>query len=413
MIKIFKKIRITLCIAFALFAGIFASLCAYSCAKLPDTLYVSEGDSINIDALGPMCRFFDVDAKASDIGELGADGRMRSGGNAVTVSFLGIDIKDIGVSVIRPDCVVPCGNTVGIRIYAGGLVVLRITSFVSEEGIQARPWAGTGIKKGDIIRKANGEQVDSITSLGKIVNNCDGAVTLELERQGEILNASLTPHREQLSGNYKLGLIVRDSMAGIGTMTYYNPSDGTFGALGHPIEDSDTGDVFPLDHGSLERAEVINVVKGRRGMPGEIHGVFAGSEPIGSITTNCSIGVYGKAEVCPVDISGAIPVASRSEIAPGAATLQCTVGDKGVQQYDIEIEKLLSSGSESAKSMVVHITDSRLISATGGIVQGMSGSPLIQNGKLIGAVTHVFVNDPTRGYGIFIENMLAEAEKIK
>ena len=413
VIKIFKKIRRCLCIAFALCTGIFALLCSYSCSQLPDRIYISEGDSINIDSMGPMCRFFKVDSPTSGSGELEPDGRVRAGNDSVTVSFLGLDIKNIDVSYSEPGYVIPCGNTVGIRIYAGGLVVLRITSFVSEDGLQVRPWAGTGIRKGDIIRKADGETVESISALSEKVNTCDGDIELEIERGQEKIFAILRPEKDRISGNSKLGLIVRDSMAGIGTLTYYKPDDGTFGALGHPIEDNDAGIIFPLSRGSLESAEVLNVVKGRKGMPGEIHGMFSGKEPIGNILANSSIGVYGTGDNIFVSDATPIPAAHRSAVTPGPATMMCTVDGEGVKSFDIEIEKILRQGTDSTKSMVVHITDPALLSVTGGIIQGMSGSPIIQNGKLVGAVTHVFVNDPTRGYGIFIENMLAEAEKIK
>lgn len=413
VIKIFRKIRITLCIAFALCFVIFTAIFSYSCSQLPDRIYISEGDFVNIDSMGPMCRFFRVHRQVSGNGELEPDGRMRSGSDSVTVSFLGIDIKDIGVSITEPGYVIPCGDTVGIRIYAGGLVVLRITSFVSEDGLQVRPWAGTGIKKGDIIRKADGETVESISALSEKVERCDGDIELEIERGEDRIFAILHPEKDKISGRNKLGLIVRDSMAGIGTLTYYNPEDSTFGALGHPIEDNDAGIIFPLSRGTLEAAKVLNVVKGRKGIPGEIHGMFAGKEPIGNILTNSSIGVYGTADKLPDGTVTSIPVARRSAVTPGAATLMCTIDEEGVKSFDIEIEKILHKGTDSTKSMVIHITDSALLSATGGIIQGMSGSPIVQNGKLVGAVTHVFVNDPTRGYGIFIENMLAETEKIK
>ena len=377
-------------------------------------MYVTEGDELNFDSYGPMSRFFTVDAAAGGSGELTRSGAVHSSGSTVTVSFLGLDVKNVNVNVIASDYIVPCGNTVGIKIYAGGLMVLRIASFEAADGSQARPWAGTGIKKGDIIRKANGQAVDSINQFAKIVDSLKGdSINLEIQRGSAVIAATLAPQLEKTSGRYKVGIVVRDSMAGIGTLTYYSPASGTFGALGHPIEDGDTGIVFPLAHGSLEQAEVINVVKGRRGMPGEIHGMFAGKEPIGTITDNCAIGVYGKADKAQFDLQNAIPAASRSQVKEGAATLQCTVTGNGVQQYDIEIEKILHAGNDSSKGMVVHITDNDLIAATGGIVQGMSGSPIIQNGRIVGAVTHVFVNDPTRGYGIFIENMLAEVEKIK
>ena len=397
----------------ALCAGLFATLCIYSCNRLPDRLYISRGDAINIDSMGPLCRYFQVNSRASESGELGTDGKMRSGTDSVTVSFLGIDLKDIGVSYTDPEYVVPCGDTVGIRIYAGGLVVLRITSFVSEKGIQVRPWAGTGIKKGDIIRKADGDAVETISSLTDRVNRCDGDIELEIERDGQMFFATIHPEKDRLTGHKKLGIIVRDSMAGIGTLTYYKPSDGTFGALGHPIEDGDAQMIFPLSKGTLESAQVLNIVKGRKGMPGEIHGMFAGKEPIGTIFANTPIGVYGTADKPPATTSEPMPAACRSAVTTGGASVMCTVDGEGVKTFDIEIERILHHGTDSTKSMVIHITDPKLLSVTGGIIQGMSGSPILQNGKLVGAVTHVFVNDPTRGYGIFIENMLAEAEKIK
>ena len=378
----------------------------YICVKIPDNVFVIEGESYNFDKYGVLSELFSLNTPAARGGEVNIDGSVSTSGMS-TISLLGIDIKDVNVNTIPKNSLVPCGNSIGVKIYAGGIVVVQKTPFENESGKAASPCEKLDIKSGDVIKQVNGKNVDNIYDFCEIVESCGGnSVNIQLVRNQKAYFQTVTPVIENSSGKYKVGLTVRDSIAGIGTLTYYCPANNTFGALGHGIEGD--GILFPAQSGSIENAKIINVVKGRRGSPGEMHGVFAGGEILGDVSKNASCGIFGTSDGAFCNMQNAIPIAVKSEVAEGAAYILSTVEDQNTQQYDIEIEKILPYGSGGSKAMVIHITDAALLAKTGGIVQGMSGSPIIQNGKLIGAVTHVFVNDPTRGYGIFIENMLAE-----
>lgn len=379
----------------------------YILVNIPDNVFVTEGESYTPLQQGLLSHMFSAGTPVTGGGEVCNDGTVKS--DEVSISFLGIDVKDVTVTTVPQKYVVPCGNIIGVKIYAGGIVVAEKTPFVDENGKTASPCENTGIKTGDIINCANEKKVDNIYDFCRIVEKSDGnIITVEYIRNGQKYTTNITPAIEAASGKYKVGLTVRDSIAGIGTLTYYCPGDNTFGALGHGIECD--GELFPVKNGSLENARVINVVKGRRGSPGEMHGAFTGSDEMGTILSNDETGVFGKTDEKIFSSKNVIPTASKSEIIKGDATIMCTVDGEIPKEYKIQIEKIIPYETGS-KQMIIHITDDKLINKTGGIVQGMSGSPVIQNGKLVGAVTHVFVNDPTRGYGIFIENMLAEAEK--
>ena len=407
-LKFFAKL---FCIVFLL------SLCAvgarvwYICAGLPDDIYVLEGENYNFDKYGILSPMFTLNSPVSEGGELNSDGTVTSGKSKSSVSVLGIDVKNVNVNTVPKNSLIPCGNCVGVKIFAGGIAVADRISFESEDGKNVSPAKQAGIKKGDVITSVNGEVTDSISEFEQAIQKYGNEpVSIVYKRDGKTRSTTITPSKDMQSGKYKVGLVVRDSMAGIGTLTYYCPENNTFGALGHGIESEDI--IFPVQNGSIEPARVLNVVKGRRGMPGEMHGAFVGGEEAGSVYLNSSCGVFGTSDGSFCDIKNAIPIASKSEVKKGAAYILSTVEGENTDKYDIEIEKILPVSS-GGKAMIIHITDADLINKTGGIVQGMSGSPIIQDEKFVGAVTHVFVNDPTRGYGIFIENMLSEAEKIK
>jgi len=296
------------------------------------------------------------------------------------------------------------GDAVGISLSIDGILVVGLSDVASPDGTSS-PAKDAGFKKGDIIKKINGKIVTDISEVADIVRKSSATLTIEGMRDEEYKEWKVTAIKDFSSQN-KLGLWIRDSVSGIGTLTF--ASEKGFGALGHPISDIDTGNFVKSSNGSIYSASVVGVDKGQKGVPGSLSGIFT-SQKIGTIAKNSSCGVFGR---CDGTLGGdMVAVAKKEEIKCTDATILCDVGD-GVKSFDAEIVRLILSG-EATKGMVIHITDDRLIEKTGGIVQGMSGSPIVQNGKLIGAVTHVFVNDPTRGYGIFIENMLAEAEKIK
>ena len=234
-------------------------------------------------------------------------------------------------------------------------------------------------------------------------------MSLSFTRDGEDRTVTVTPTRKD--GEYKLGLWVRDSTAGIGTITFYDPTDRTFGALGHSISDADTNRVLPLRKGSIIPAAITGIVKGSAGSPGQLSGTFLDSATIGDVFKNCDCGIFGTFSGRDAFAAEPIEIGLSGDVKTGKATIRCTVDSEGVKEYEIEIVKISRDEKQKTKNMLIKVTDPELIAKTGGIVQGMSGSPIIQDGKLIGAVTHVLVSDSKQGYAVFIENMLAECDR--
>lgn len=295
--------------------------------------------------------------------------------------------------------VVPSGEAVGVKIYTEGLLVVGMSD--------NSPAKKSGVKVNDRIEYVNGCELRTSEQLADAVCGSEPSVTLTLDREGEKLDIQISPQKDS-DGAMKLGLWVRDSTAGIGTLTYYNPENNTFAALGHGINDVDTGNILTVKSGNILPCKILSVTKSENGCPGELNGSFDG-EAIGDICLNAENGIYGK---CPLTPGGeALPVAKADEVREGEAYILADIDGSGAQKYDVEIEKVLKNG-KSRKNMVVVIKDEKLLSLTGGIVQGMSGAPIIQNGKLAGALTHVFVNDSDKGYGTFAEDMIKNSENI-
>lgn len=333
---------------------------------------------------------------------------LQDGSNELKLFGI-IPYKTVEVDVVPAQKLILSGETVGIRLDVDGALVLGLADIKTPEGEKVCPAAHAGITAGDVIKSVNEIQIDSVTTLENAV--CQSEVcSIVYERNGERLAATVIPAVSGEDNVKKLGVWVRGGTTGIGTMTYISPEDGSFGALGHPISDADTGDIIKSESGSLLDAEIIGVVRGERGLPGEIQGAVSDNEETGAINVNSQYGVFGNVDNVP--LKDTVEIASKSEIQLGQAYVVTDVAGGEPTPYRAEIMHV-SHDATSNKGLVIKIKDESLLSVTGGIVQGMSGSPIVQNGKLIGAVTHVFVNDPTRGYGIFIENMLAEAEKIK
>jgi stage IV sporulation protein B len=291
-------------------------------------------------------------------------------------------------------------------------MVVGLADLVSD-GHTVNPAKAAGIRPGDVITSINGEPVGSNEDVARIVSGSAGGtlrlcITRETREEKEL---TLCPVLCDDGLGYKAGMWVRDSSAGIGTMTWLDPESGMFAGLGHAVCDIDTGDRMPLYSGEAVNVTITGVTRGESGRPGELRGTFSGGVPIGILTRNDITGVYGRLEGTKDFAQEAqLPIARREEIRTGKACIRATVDGGGVKEYEIVIERIDLREDHPTRNMVLRITDPKLLAVTGGIVQGMSGSPIIQSGKLVGAVTHVLVNDPTRGYGIFIENMLEAAE---
>jgi len=306
--------------------------------------------------------------------------------------------------------VVPVGRAVGIKLFSDGVLVVGFSEIPTESG-NAAPAKECGLKEGDIITHINSEEVDTIEQVQSVLQNLEGdQMSIRCLRGEKQLQMTVQAAKCTSDGTYKLGAWIRDSMAGIGTMTFYDPQTGTFGALGHGINDVDTAKLMPLQSGGIMEASVTDVKKGAKGAPGELHGAFQSAPDVGTLWANTEAGVFGSlSETDLVKGMKPVEVARPSEIKIGPATILSSVSGEKIEEFTVEITKVFLSEDNDLRDMMLTVTDPKLLKATGGIVQGMSGSPIIQNGRIVGAVTHVLVNDPTRGYGIFIENMLEAA----
>ncbi len=323
-----------------------------------------------------------------------------------------IPIKDVKVSVVDERVVIPCGTPFGIKMFTDGVVVVGLTDVESDEGMR-NPAKEAGIKLGDIITKINGKRVSTNEDISSSISSYNGKpLTLTLRRGHNEMQLDVTPVKAKSDNRYKAGIWVRDSSAGIGTVTFFDVQTGLFGGLGHPVCDIDTGEILPLMSGDVVGVTITDVTKGVPGLPGELIGSFNSSSVDGSLIVNTNTGIYGMLNVSPSK-HAAVPVALKQEVKEGKATILSTVDGGEPKEYNIVIEKANLNNGNPTKNLIIRITDNRLLEKTGGIVQGMSGSPILQNNKLVGAVTHVFVNDPARGYGIFAENMLLEADSIQ
>lgn len=285
-----------------------------------------------------------------------------------------------------------------------------------EDNKKYKPYENTGIEEGDRIIKINDTQIDSTDELIETVNMSKGEeIKLEYVHEQETKECSITPVK-QGDNDYKLGLWVRDNAAGVGTVTFYEPSTRTFGALGHGISDIDTGELIDIASGEFVTTRILNITKGEIGTPGKIQGTIENQENIGLISKNTRFGIYGTVDNLSslnIDTSKEMEVATRDEIKTGKATILCSLDNSTPQEYEIEIEKIFKDNNYDNKSMQIKVTDKRLLEKTGGIIQGMSGSPIIQNGKFVGAVTHVLVNEPEEGYGVFADIMLKQAREVE
>ncbi len=300
--------------------------------------------------------------------------------------------KDIEKKVESMDIVLG-GNTVGIKLLATGVLVVGVDR---DDDL---------IKIGDIILEVNKTKIESNDELIKFVNESNGnSLDLKINRQGKEFNVSVTPKKDELTNSYKLEMWVKDSSAGVGTITFYDKKTGSFGALGHAVTETKENYILPITSGGITKTEIYSVKKGEPKSPGELKGTLT-NDTIGDIAGNTDKGVYGKVYDLDNINSNSIKILPKSKIKEGKASIFCTLDDNEIKEYSIEIEKVLLTSSGN-KNMIIKITDKNLLEKTGGIIQGMSGSPIVQDGKLVGAVTHVFLNDPTKGYGVFIENMI-------
>jgi len=327
-----------------------------------------------------------------------------------------IPIKQVDVDIIKKTKVIPMGNAIGLKLYTKGVMVVGMSEVQGENKKSFKPYENTGIEEGDMIIEVNDEIINSTKELIQKVNGSNGnKLNLKYIRDDKTMQTSIMPIKT-LENDYKLGLWVRDAQAGVGTATFYEKETGNFCALGHAITDVDTGNIVNIVNGELVSTNIISITKGKKGIPGQIKGTIETGEEIGNVKKNTPFGLYGKLtnNVNKLNLNSeeALEVALREEIQEGDAEIICELENGKKEKYHIKIEKIYASNSHDNKSMLIKITDERLINKTGGIIQGMSGSPIIQNGKFIGAVTHVLVQNPQEGYAVFADMLIKQMREV-
>ena len=320
------------------------------------------------------------------------------------------NIKRLKVNVLDPDRYFAGGETLGFSLQSKGVILIGGNYILSKNGIE-RPFENSGLKTGDIITKINGIEINNSQDISKILENFEGgSIRLTVNRSGNIFEVDICPALDSMSNTYKLGLWVKEDAVGIGTLSFVNATTKRFGSLGHSINDSETNECIEVSGGNIYTSKILGIKKGNSGKAGELIGTFNRENVLGSVDKNCDYGVYGFVDCVEfvtknktsVDIGGGLSAK------PGKAQILSALDGDEIKAYDIEIIKTNFQQSCNEKSMVIRVIDKELIAKTGGIVQGMSGSPIIQDGKLIGAVTHVFVNDATKGFGIYIDWMIEQ-----
>lgn len=337
---------------------------------------------------------------------------MKHGKINIGISFFdNLKLSNINVNVIPKTTVIPLGNTIGLKLYTQGILVVGMSEIEGK-----KPYEDTGIKQGDRIIKIDKKKISSTDELIQTVNSSQGReiqLTYIKEETNEETVTNIIPVKTK-ENEYKLGLWVRDAAAGVGTLTFYEPSTKMFGALGHGITDIDTGDIITIVNGELVNSNIVSITKGEKGKPGEIRGSIVEEQKLGEISKNTSFGIFGIiTNKTNLEIQqNEMEVLARNEIKQGNAQIICEIEEGNKKMYEIQIQKIYTANTTDNKSMIIKITDEELIKKTGGIIQGMSGSPIIQNGKFVGAITHVLVNDPTTGYAVFADMMIKQMKTV-
>ena len=393
---------------FLLFVLFFIFIYVVSIDNIPQTIEIFQGEEINIQTLWGI-NISNSDKTIETSTRLYSNTFDKIGEEELEVSlFDKIKLKTINVNVIEDVEVIPVGEIVGIKLYTNGVLVVGTASIEGYDGKIYKPYQECGIQEGDSITHINGKEITSAEDMMEEINVlADNSVELTFIHDNEIKTGKIVPvkNKENL---YKIGLWVRDSAAGVGTVTFYNEETKCFAALGHGITDVDTGEILSTSSGEIDGAKILSIIKGEKNEPGKIEGTIRSNIMIGNIYNNTQFGIFGvikNTENLNLNFNRKMKIASRNEIKTGEAICLSNI-DGEVKEYKLEITKIYQNNNYDNKSMLITITDENLINKSGGIVQGMSGSPIIQNGKFVGAITHVLVNNPTVGYAVFGDLML-------
>ena len=371
----------------------------YTCNidNIPESIVLLKNEKISINTL------YGIEFKEENYVNTSTSSLGESSIKKVNVTLGGIKVKQVNVTILPEVEVIPIGKIVGLKLYTSGILVVGINENILNE---------SDIKEGDAIISINNEKVESIENIKSIVEKSNGEDLLVkyIRDNDEILVSTISPVKTE-DNSYKLGLWVKEGATGVGTISFYNPETNDFAALGHGVYDKDTGELLKIEEGSLLNSKVISISKGEYGMPGEIKGASIEDDKLGDIEKNTEFGIYGSLNINNISSNDKIKVASRSEIKKGLAYILCSIDGNEPKEYEIEIENINIENNINNRSMKIRITDEELIEKTGGIICGMSGCPIIQNGKLIGVVTNVLVNNSEVGYGVFADLMLKEMIK--
>lgn len=396
-----KRMKIVITILFLLTAYLYAC----NITLIPSQITLLKGEQYKLKTLYGI-----------DVIETSSVALENENITKLNLNILGQTVKEVSVNVIENTEVIPIGKIIGLKLYTNGVLIVGMSEIEDINHKKERPFENLDIQEGDTILKVNDLEIQTIENLQKEINASGGEninLTL-LKENGSIATSNIKPVQVS-SKEYKLGLWVKDAATGVGTLTYYEPTTKLFAALGHGITDNDTDSLINIESGNVVTSRVISIQKGEQGKPGEIRGSIINQPTIGTVYKNTDFGIYGELTNLSnlnIDYNKKIQIALRNEIKIGNAKMLCSVDGKETKEYDIKIEKIYGSNNTNNKSMMIEVTDEELIEKTGGIIRGLSGAPIIQNGKFVGAVTNVLVNSPTKGYAIFADMMIKEMNKI-
>ncbi len=390
-----KKIKIVITILFLLIIYMYIS----NVTLIPKQIVLLEGENYKIRTLLGI----DVIQTSAVVSENGNTSQ-------VNLNMFGNTVKQINVTRLENIEVIPVGKIIGLKLYTNGVLIVGMSEIENVNHQKERPYENLNIQEGDTILKVNDLEIQTIENLQKEINKSDGKnidLTI-LKEDGTIETSNIKPVKVS-NTEYKLGLWVKDAATGVGTLTYYEPNSKSFAALGHGITDSDTDKLIDIDSGNIVTSKIVSIQKGEQGKPGEIRGSIINQPTIGKVYKNTEFGIYGELtnlSNIKFNYSNKLKVALRGEIQEGNAKVLCSLDGNETEEYNIKIEKIYKDNNEDNKSMLIEVTDKNLINKTGGIIRGLSGAPIIQNGKFIGAITNVLVNSPTKGYAIFGDIMI-------
>lgn len=406
-LKAVRKIFKALALAAFVFCFIILSLVFYYSSAIPPKFYVAEGNEFSLGNIPVLSQ-----SKLVDYNKTSLANKAKGASDTVAIKLFGIiPVTQTHVSVISKQDVTPGGTAFGIKLFTKGVIIVDMTNVDAKSG-SVCPGKVAGLAKGDIILTINGQAISTNEELSKLLQNSGGlALNVSYSRDNVTKSTTLTAVRSMTDQTFKGGLWVRDSSAGIGTVTYYNKATGVFAGLGHGICDSDTGKIMPLSSGEVCKVKINGIIKGRSGFPGEIKGAFSSPAANGRLYLNNECGIFGVLN-SPPNTFDSVPIKLKQDVHTGSAMILSSLSNEGIKSYAINIDKIDLNPQTLTKNMTITVTDPDLLSKTGGIIQGMSGSPILQDNMLVGAVTHVFVNNPARGYGIFAENMLEYSNEL-